>query len=575
MLKTIKNIFLRMLITTVFLTSSLSAATFAQIATGAESENGIWLPIISIPEQQQEVFFSKDENVTYNGNPSFSVKNDGRVNWVRKKFDVKKNTIYKASVMAKYDDHYENEIKCPYGSSGAGIWWFQEYTGSEWKKLEWIFNSNDDEEVIVSLSSGDLCGHSLGTAYYSDFKLEEKEMILSTEWNFLCLIYKNADITLPLFKGQQNYHQKKSFDDKDVDDLSYALKQMPNSFEELSDGLMRVSEVDVFVVDKPLTSLGDVDYMSNSSFLCSIDPYEIDDTLYEYMEKGGKEYNQIIVIAPLAEITPDWYGLGGTFFDNIGFAQVSYTSAYDIKSQDFPDRVFVHETLHCLEFSANKTSDVVSLHSHNECGYYEDELKASSSEIKKWFGDYMKNTIKNGATGLPKEVYTVYNSGIYSLVSDNMCGIMDVETLPLSEEEKEKEFKATPTSSKVSLNGEHLEFDSFNIDGYNYFKLRDISSALCDTSKCFSISWIPSYDAISMKATESYENLYLSPKSTEDKTALRTTALLFFNYEQVNFEGYNIDGYNYFKLRDIAEVAGLGIEWNEETNTISIITDLF
>ena len=37
--------------------------------------------------------------------------------------------------------------------------------------------------------------------------------------------------------------------------------------------------------------------------------------------------------------------------------------------------------------------------------------------------------------------------------------------------------------------------------------------------------------------------------------------------------GYNIADNNYFKLRDIGTLAGFGVEWNQETQTVEISTE--
>ena len=34
--------------------------------------------------------------------------------------------------------------------------------------------------------------------------------------------------------------------------------------------------------------------------------------------------------------------------------------------------------------------------------------------------------------------------------------------------------KATPTTSKIYLDGREVQFTAYNIDGNNYFKLRDV-----------------------------------------------------------------------------------------------------
>ena len=42
----------------------------------------------------------------------------------------------------------------------------------------------------------------------------------------------------------------------------------------------------------------------------------------------------------------------------------------------------------------------------------------------------------------------------------------------------EKTYKAIPTGQTVTLNGEKVKFAAYNIEGNNYFKLRDLGQAL-------------------------------------------------------------------------------------------------
>ncbi len=46
-----------------------------------------------------------------------------------------------------------------------------------------------------------------------------------------------------------------------------------------------------------------------------------------------------------------------------------------------------------------------------------------------------------------------------------------------------KPASAIPTKSRVLVNGKEVAFGAYNIDGYNYFKLRDLAMALSGTVK--------------------------------------------------------------------------------------------
>ena len=59
---------------------------------------------------------------------------------------------------------------------------------------------------------------------------------------------------------------------------------------------------------------------------------------------------------------------------------------------------------------------------------------------------------------------------------------------------------AAPTSSKVYVNGKETQFTAYNIDGYNYFKLRDVGQAID-----FGVDYDESRDAIMVDTGKSYD----------------------------------------------------------------------
>jgi len=48
---------------------------------------------------------------------------------------------------------------------------------------------------------------------------------------------------------------------------------------------------------------------------------------------------------------------------------------------------------------------------------------------------------------------------------------------------------AVPTASAVVVDGVNTSFDAYNIEGSNYFKLRDIAYVLSGTEKQFEVGW--------------------------------------------------------------------------------------
>src|SRR5699024_9685072 len=62
---------------------------------------------------------------------------------------------------------------------------------------------------------------------------------------------------------------------------------------------------------------------------------------------------------------------------------------------------------------------------------------------------------------------------------------------------------AVPNSSKVYIDGKEVNFESYNINGSNYFKLRDVAYAMNGTSKQFDVRWNPDISILSMNSKAS------------------------------------------------------------------------
>lgn len=134
---------------------------------------------------------------------------------------------------------------------------------------------------------------------------------------------------------------------------------------------------------------------------------------------------------------------------------------------------------------------------------------------------------------------------------------------------------ATPTNSKVLVNGKEVAFTAYNIGGNNYFKLRDVATAINGTAKSFNVGWDGNNNAISLTSGQAYQSVggELVVNSGAQVTSPRVTnSKVFVDGELTTFMAFNIDGNNYFKLRDIGQVFDIGIGWDGSTQTITIDT---
>jgi len=135
-------------------------------------------------------------------------------------------------------------------------------------------------------------------------------------------------------------------------------------------------------------------------------------------------------------------------------------------------------------------------------------------------------------------------------------------------------IKATKTSSTVLVDGVEVQFDAYNINSNNYFKLRDLASALNGSNKQFDVTWDGTKNAINLITNKPYTVVggELEVNSNSNITVNNTNSKVYVNGNEVNMQAYNINGNNYFKLRDLGEFTGFNVDWDGVNNKILIDT---
>ena len=136
---------------------------------------------------------------------------------------------------------------------------------------------------------------------------------------------------------------------------------------------------------------------------------------------------------------------------------------------------------------------------------------------------------------------------------------------------------ATPSSDKVTRNGYEQNVQVYNIDGYNYFKLRDVAKMLVNLPDEFSVDYDAAKQMIVIK-TAGPDTYYEGPTefdkvvATGVKTATKGNGDLLIDGKVVHLTAYNIDGYNYFKLRDLGNAIGFQVGWDEAKKCVNIVS---
>jgi lysophospholipase L1-like esterase len=132
---------------------------------------------------------------------------------------------------------------------------------------------------------------------------------------------------------------------------------------------------------------------------------------------------------------------------------------------------------------------------------------------------------------------------------------------------------AVPSTSPIVVGGIQVPFEAYNVNGNNYVRLRDVAMAINGTDKQVSISYDEATKAVAITTGEPY-----IPNGSElagagnavASTAYLSVSEFYIDGVAVSLTAYNINGSNYIKLRDIALALDFGLDYDEETNTVTV-----
>ena len=252
--------------------------------------------------------FTRDNKIKYSDNYSYKIESDQFNDAIfYKTINVKKNTPYKLTCMVKTKD-VENVSKKNNGGAHISIVNSVEaskyISGTEdWQELEFIFDSKNRDTIEIGFRLGGNDTNSKGTAWFSDFKLEEGIKTNSNNWNVACFIMKNIDTQLS--DGQK---LKLSMELKDVESVKSNMQRFAVACKDLSEGQM-TAQYDVYEIEEPIKT---ITYSEEYGYY--VDSADVEDIITPYLNK--KEYDYIFVAVRLGDLDKnieipiyDWIGL--------------------------------------------------------------------------------------------------------------------------------------------------------------------------------------------------------------------------------------------------------------------------
>lgn len=137
-------------------------------------------------------------------------------------------------------------------------------------------------------------------------------------------------------------------------------------------------------------------------------------------------------------------------------------------------------------------------------------------------------------------------------------------------EEKVKEVKTIDvkaTNQKVKLDGKDVVISGYNIDGYNYFKLRDLAAVLKDSQAKFGVDYKDGVVTLTKAADYKVVESDQKPVKATSKGMLTNDKVLVGD-KTLTATAYKIDDLNYYKLRDLGKELGFGVGYDEATKSV-------
>lgn len=134
-------------------------------------------------------------------------------------------------------------------------------------------------------------------------------------------------------------------------------------------------------------------------------------------------------------------------------------------------------------------------------------------------------------------------------------------------------LKISPSTHKVTLDGNAVEPQGYNIENNNYYKLRDIAYILNGTDSQFDVSWVSDANRIELTSGTAYQAVggeMADSVSAQIQSCMPSSATITLDGETVSLTGYLVNGNNYYKLRDIGSALGFGVDYDSDTQTVLI-----
>ncbi|SHI22652.1 Copper amine oxidase N-terminal domain-containing protein [Sporobacter termitidis DSM 10068] len=132
----------------------------------------------------------------------------------------------------------------------------------------------------------------------------------------------------------------------------------------------------------------------------------------------------------------------------------------------------------------------------------------------------------------------------------------------------------TLSQQGLVADGRTIACELYAIDGSNYIRLRDLAYILNGTGSQFSVDWDGATNTVAINTGDLYKangSELTAPGPDNSSTAAVSSQKIQLDGETVTgLTVYNIEGSNYFKIRELGDALGFGVDYDAAANAVII-----
>ena len=129
------------------------------------------------------------------------------------------------------------------------------------------------------------------------------------------------------------------------------------------------------------------------------------------------------------------------------------------------------------------------------------------------------------------------------------------------------------SNNALAIDRVRHEVSAYNVDGNNYFRLRDLATLLEQADAHFDMTYDEDTRTIGVKTHTAYSGAPSLMQLETTDIAVPNTMAITVDGSFVMPASYNINGFTYYKLRDLGVLLDFGVEWDASSRTIALNTE--